>query len=57
MAVEPDTREEAGAPNRRPALSALANVRAARLGIGLPSWQQALREHLARSARHLSAGP
>ncbi len=55
--VEPTTQQEYGAPYRKPAFSALANVRAARLGIEMASWQQALREHLSRSARHPDAGP
>ncbi len=55
--VKPTTQKEYGAPYRKPAFSALANVRAARLGIELPSWQQALREHLSRSARHPGASP
>ena len=44
--VEPTTQREFGAPYRKAAFSALSNVRGARLGIGLRSWQEALAEHL-----------
>jgi dTDP-4-dehydrorhamnose reductase len=46
LRVEPATQEEFGAPYRKPAFSALANVNAARLGIELRPWQEALEEHL-----------
>lgn len=55
--VEPTTQEEFGAPYRKPAFSALANRRAARLGIALPPWQKALQKHLAPSTRQQGAGP
>ncbi len=45
--VEPATQAEFGGPVRKPAMSALANVRAARLGITLRPWQDALRDHFA----------
>ena len=44
--VEPTTLREFGAPYRKAAFSALANVHGTRLGIGLRSWQEALAEHL-----------
>jgi len=47
--VEPATQAEFGAPFRKPPFSALANVNAFRLGIGLRPWQEALAEYM-RSA-------
>ena len=49
VAVEATTLREFGAPYRKPAFSALANVDAARLGIRVRPWQEALTEHLSRS--------
>src|SRR3989304_1590938 len=46
---EPPSQQEYGAPYRKPAFSALANVNAAGLGIELRPWQEALKEHLRRS--------
>ena len=40
--VEPTTQREFGAPYRKAAFSALANVRGARLGVELRPWQEAL---------------
>ena len=47
--VEPTTQQEFGAPYRKAAFSALANVRGARVGIELRPWQEALAEHLQSS--------
>ena len=47
--VEPITQREFGAPYRKAAFSALANVRGAHLGIELRPWQEALAEHLQTS--------
>ena len=47
--VEPITQREFGAPYRKAAFSALANVRGARLGIELRPWKEALAEHLQTS--------
>ncbi len=55
--VEPATQAEFGAPYRKPARSALANVRAARLGITLRPWQEALRDHLRRQASEAQVEP
>jgi len=44
--VEPTTQSEYGAPFRKPPFSALANVNAARLGITLRPWREALADHL-----------
>jgi len=44
--VEATTQSEFGAPYRKAAFSALANVRAASLGVDLRPWQDALEEHL-----------
>jgi dTDP-4-dehydrorhamnose reductase len=49
VTVEPTSQREFGAPYRKPAFSALANVNAAGLGIELRPWQEALEEHLGRS--------
>ena len=49
VTVEPTVQAEFGAPYRKPALSSLANVRAAALGIELRPWPAALRDHF-RSA-------
>jgi len=49
VTVEPTSQQEYGAPYRKPAFSALANVNAAGLGIELRPWQEALKEHLRRS--------
>ncbi len=45
--VEPTTQAEFGALPRKPPFSALANRNAARLGIELPPWEEALRAYLA----------
>ncbi len=55
--MESTTQEEFGASYLKPAFSALANRRAARLGIALPPWQKALQDHLSPSARQPGAGP
>ncbi len=47
--VEATTQREFGAPYRKAAFSALANVRGARLGVELRPWQEALAEHLQTS--------
>jgi hypothetical protein len=44
--TQPATQAEYGAPFRKPQFSALANVNAARLGITLRPWQEALADHL-----------
>ncbi len=49
VTVEPTSQREFGAPYRKPAFSALANVNAAGLGIELRPWREALEEHLRRS--------
>jgi len=56
--VEPTTQQEFGVPYRKPAFSALANNTAARLGIELRPWQQALQEHFqgSRSTQRIGAG-
>ena len=48
--VEPTTQAEFGAPYQKPVLSTLANVRAARLGITLRPWPEALRDHMSATA-------
>lgn len=55
VAVEPISQQEFGAPYRKPAFSALANVKAAGLGIELRAWQEALAEHFRRSGSELNA--
>ncbi len=57
LRVEPATQEEFGAPYRKPVFSALANVNAARLGIELRPWQEALEEHLRPSRSESGAAP
>ncbi len=52
--VEATTQSEFGAPYRKAAFSALANVNAASLGVELRPWQEALEEHLRRAPE---AGP
>ncbi len=47
--VEPTTQSEYGAPFRKPPFSALANVNAARLGITLRPWRQALADHVRKA--------
>ena len=49
--VEPATQEEFGAPYRKPVFSALSLEKAARLGIEMRPWQEALREYLQLSRR------
>ena len=44
--VEPTTQAELAAPVRKPAYSTLANNNAARLGITLRPWREALREYM-----------
>ncbi len=53
--VEAITQREFGAPYRKAAFSALANVHGVRLGVGLRSWQEALAEHLRPSRRKSDA--
>jgi dTDP-4-dehydrorhamnose reductase len=48
--IEAVTQADYGAPYRKPASSALANTRAARLGITLRPWQDALAEHMSRTS-------
>ncbi len=55
--VEPTTQREYGAPYRKAAFSALANVSAASLGVELRPWQEALEEHLRRSRSGSGAAP
>lgn len=43
--TEPATQAEFGGPYRKPRFSALANVRAAKLGITMRPWRRALLEH------------
>ncbi len=45
VTMEPTVQAEFGGPYRKPALSTLANVRAAALGIELRPWPAALRDH------------
>ncbi len=45
LPVEAATQAEFGGPVRKPAFSALANMRAASLGIELRPWQEALYDH------------
>jgi len=47
--IEPVTQTEYGAPYRKPMHSVLANTKAARLGITLRPWQEALAEHMERA--------
>jgi len=49
ISIQPATQAEYGAPFRKPLFSALANVSAARLGITLRPWQEALADHLQRA--------
>lgn len=49
--TEAATLADFGAPYRKPAFSALANVRAAKLGITMRSWQLALLDHLKTAIR------
>lgn len=44
--LEPSTQAEFGAPYRKPVFTALANTRAAALGIALRPWREALADHL-----------
>jgi dTDP-4-dehydrorhamnose reductase len=57
IAIEPTTQSEYGAPYRKPAFSALANVNAARRGITLRPWQEALAEHMRRAHVPEGAAP
>ena len=47
--IETATQADYGAPYRKPVYSALANANAARLGISLRRWQEALAEHMHRT--------
>jgi dTDP-4-dehydrorhamnose reductase len=47
--VEATTQAEFGAPFRKPRFSALANTKAALLGITLRPWQEALVDHFQRT--------
>jgi dTDP-4-dehydrorhamnose reductase len=49
VAVEETSQERFGAPYRKPVSSVLGNYNAARLGIELPTWEEALQEYLAGS--------
>jgi dTDP-4-dehydrorhamnose reductase len=49
--TEPATLAEFGAPYRKPPFSALANVRAAKLGITMRNWRQALLDHFKTAVR------
>ena len=53
--VQPATQAEFGAPYRKPVNSTLANISAARLGIELRPWQEALEVALRESAAFLRA--
>ena len=53
--IEPATQADYGAPYRKPVYSVLANTNAARLGITLRPWQEALAEHVRGSRRAGSA--
>ncbi len=55
--VEPTTLREFGAPYRKPAFSALSNEKAARLGVEMRPWQEALADHLRRSRDESGAAP
>ena len=46
ISIEATTQSEYGSPFRKPPFSALANTNAARLGITLRPWQEALADHL-----------
>ncbi len=50
VTIEPTVQAEFGGPYRKPALSTLANVRAAALGIELRPWPAALRDHFRLAA-------
>jgi dTDP-4-dehydrorhamnose reductase len=56
IAVEATTQAEYGAPFRKPVFSALANVNAARLGITLRPWRQAIIDHMHGSSLPQGAG-
>jgi len=47
--IEATTQSEFGAPFRKPRFSALANTNAARLGVTLRPWQEALADHFQRA--------
>ncbi len=49
--LEPTTQAEFGTLPRKPPFSALANRNAARLGIELPPWEEALRAYLAEGGK------
>lgn len=55
--VEPTTQSEYGAPFRKPAYSALANAKAARVGITLRPWREALADHLQQARVAEGASP
>ncbi len=61
IALTPSTQEEFGLPYRKPAFTALANTNAARLGIRLRPWQEALADHFrhpdSRLATAMSSPP
>ncbi len=48
--IEPATQAEFGLPYRKPVDSTLANVNAARLGIKLRPWREALEDHFRRAS-------
>jgi len=49
ISIEATTQSEFGAPFRKPPFSALANTNAARLGVTLRPWQEALADHFQRA--------
>jgi len=49
ISIEATTQSEFGAPFRKPPFSALANTNAARLGVTLRRWQEALVDHIQRA--------
>ena len=56
LPIEPATQADYGAPYRKPVYSVLANTNAARLGITLRPWQEALAEHM-HTDRRSGSGP
>ena len=54
--VEPTTLAEFGVALPKPPFSALANVNAARLGIQLRPWQEALADHFRQARKEAGTG-
>lgn len=54
IALTPATQEEFGLPYRKPVFTALANTNAARLGIQLRPWQEALSDHFRHPDSHVA---